>query len=419
LANISIAQDQEQTVISMSVLYPDVLKMLGFLEIKDFIFEPHAKLWGHILQMIKDEQVIDCVSLHTYLRKNEPKWLDEIEWYLDVLYNDTLNFKSLPYLKMAKAIRLRRLERDLAQNPDLEHAKELFQEQDRLSQEKTDHYTMEQALANWLQKYDNNVKGISTGYSILDKHIDRMNAGNLIVLSARPSIGKSTFALNIAYNCANRGDKVLYINLEMNVNDIISKIMGISTAIETNKFRDKELTHYEAKMVMDRSSDLIRKGFPLNIIDVGSITPSAIKRYANEEVGLKLLVIDQLTKIKPEIERGRKDLEIADATLALKELAKELKIPILLVHQTNRNVELKDNKMPTLANLKDSSAVEQDADVVIFLNRKSYYTGNVDDKDLEGKIAKNKMGVCGDLLYQYNRSNSQIIEIPIDRKMAL
>jgi replicative DNA helicase len=171
----------------------------------------------------------------------------------------------------------------------------------------------------------------------------------------------------------------------------------------------KEMSEHDIKKIM-RLGELIVEGqFPLTIYDKGSANVVELADLLKSGK-FKFMVIDQLTKIKPSIKRDRFDLEIADKTFAIKEMAKQYKIPVLLLHQANRELEKRADKRPMLSDLRDSGAIEQDADIVLFIHREAIYSGDATDKEALVRVAKNKMGPIGDIKMQFNPEYSEFLE---------
>ena len=254
----------------------------------------------------------------------------------------------------------------------------------------------------------NKLAGIPTGFYDLDRKISGLKKSNLIILAARPGMGKSALAMNIAVNVAKKEKKgVLVFNLEMSDIDINNRIISAEGSIDNYKitngnFEDDDWNKLAATISV--LSDL-----PIYIDDTAGITLQEIRakcRKLKIEQDIGLIIIDYLQLITPNNKRnGTRENEVAEISRGLKVLAKELNVPIIALSQLSRANEKasrgkeKEVREPNLSDLRDSGAIEQDADSVIFIHRKAYY----DQEDIENKnlakiiIAKNRSGSMGEI----------------------
>lgn len=217
--------------------------------------------------------------------------------------------------------------------------------------------------------------GLMTGISALDHCLGGFWPGDLIILAARPSMGKTAKALTLAHNVAVDGKSVLFFNLEMTAAQMSMRLLARRTGLPVQAMqRQGDLKDGHFKDVIMARADLAR--LPLHIDDTPGLSAAQIRTRARRHKrrhGLDLIIIDYLGLMTPPPGIGNKVNELAEITKALKTMAKELGVPIVLLHQLSRAVEGRDNKRPQLADLRDSGAIEQDADVVMFLYREEYY----------------------------------------------
>lgn len=215
--------------------------------------------------------------------------------------------------------------------------------------------------------------GVMTYIESLDDVIGGFFPEDLVVIAGRPSIGKSDLSLNIARNNAANGNPVLFISIEMPVNDIIWRVMSLETGIFRGKIRGGKISEFELGLIKECEAKI--KEYPLyikspssyRIGDVRSLTQEYLAKHS-----IKLVIIDYLQLIDPE-KAGSREQEVAGISRALKGLGRECHIPVIALSQLSRAVESRDgNKMPELHDLRDSGAIEQDADTVMFINRKDY-----------------------------------------------
>ncbi|MBM5782019.1 MAG: replicative DNA helicase [Pelagibacterales bacterium] len=233
---------------------------------------------------------------------------------------------------------------------------------------------------------DSSISGISTGLVDLDKILSGMQPSDLIILAARPSMGKTSLAINVAVNACkflnkdveNSSDKkaVGFFSLEMSADQLSARILSMETSINAGKFRNGNLSDMEWEAIATRSAEISK--LPFFIDDTPALSISAIRTRTRRLVrknNLSCLVIDYLQLIRGSSTRssdGRVQ-EISEITQGLKAIAKEFNIPVLALSQLSRAVEQREDKRPQLSDLRESGSIEQDADVVAFIYRESYY----------------------------------------------
>ncbi len=246
------------------------------------------------------------------------------------------------------------------------------------------------------------VTGLSTGYNNLDDLSAGFQPQELIILAARPSIGKSAFAMNLAINISQRNKKgqahVAIFSLEMSNEQLVSRMISSIGNIKNTKIKTGNLTSKEWQFFESSIQHL--KQLNIHFDDSGSVTVQDIRakcRKLAQEDKLDFVVIDYLQLIKSENRSGNRQEEVANISRSLKQMARELNIPILALSQLSREVDKRDDKKPVLADLRESGSIEQDADIVMFLSRPDYYKNNADEKtgDVEVIIAKNRQGIAG------------------------
>ncbi len=242
--------------------------------------------------------------------------------------------------------------------------------------------------------------GIPTGFRDLDQMTGGLQAGELIVIAARPSMGKTAFALNIARNAAvDHGKKVAVFSLEMTTRSLIIRLLSSEAAIDFSSLRKGFLPMTDYRRLQTAADKLTAA--EIWIDDSGSLDILEVKaksRRLDAEHGLDLVILDYLQLAHAEGHRTRKDLEIAEISKGLKALAKELDIPVIGLSQLNRGPEQRDpdKRRPMMGDLRESGAIEQDADVIAFIYRDIVYNKDTDDPRLaEIIIEKQRNGPTG------------------------
>lgn len=266
-----------------------------------------------------------------------------------------------------------------------------------------------------LAKNKSDITGIRTGFYDLDRATAGLHGGELIILAARPGMGKTAFALNIATNAAFSTEKAVAIfNLEMSAEMLVNRMIASVGGIDSYKLSTGKLEHNDWKRYNEAMSKL--GGTNIFIEDNASITAPEIKskcrKLAGQPNGLGLVVIDYLQLVTTGSNRiESRQVEVSEISRSLKTMALELDVPVIALAQLSRSVDKRENKEPALVDLRESGSLEQDADLVLFLNRKDYYEAKTEKKEtvvpIDVIIAKHRKGSTGlyRLLFELNMSN--------------
>ncbi len=241
------------------------------------------------------------------------------------------------------------------------------------------------------------VTGISTGYRDLDRKLAGLHPTNLLILAARPGMGKTSLMLNIAQNVALAGNTVAIFSLEMSREEIVTRMLCANGRIDSQKLRTGRLTESDFTKLSNAAGALYKQN--IFVDDSPGLTVTEIRaksRRLRRRPGLDLIVVDYIQLMNGSGQENRQQ-EIAMISRSLKGLARELNVPIIALSQLNRGVESREDKRPRLGDLRESGAVEQDADVVMFIYRDEYYyPEKVESKGVaEVVIAKHRQGSVG------------------------
>ena len=249
------------------------------------------------------------------------------------------------------------------------------------------------------------ITGLSTGLRDLDKKINGLNKANLIFIAARPGMGKTSLALNIAQNVAKKSGKTVAIfSLEMSREELAMRLISAESFVDTQKLATGRLSEDDWVKIGLASSAL--SATDIRVDDNSSITVAAINAKCRRLENLGLIVIDYLqlmTSAGYEGSRGENRVNVvSDISRALKVMAKELGVPVICLSQLNRSTEGRQDKRPMLSDLRESGSIEQDADSVIFLYRDDYYNDDSEKKNVvECIVAKNRHGETGTVEVQW------------------
>ncbi len=269
-----------------------------------------------------------------------------------------------------------------------------------------------QDILERLAKNQTDITGVPSGFPDLDKMTSGFHENELIIIAARPGVGKTAFSLNIAsYAALHTKKPVAIFNMEMSVEQLLMRMISSIGRIDSNKLKTGFLNHNDWKRVNEAMSQL--GDSKLFIEDVSGLTISEIKakcrKLKNSEKDLGLVIIDYLQLIQGSARyAGNRVQEVTEISRGLKTMAMELKVPVIALAQLSRSVETRENKKPTLSDLRESGSIEQDADIVGFLYREDYYKNGAEvNAPTEFIIAKHRNGGTGkvDLLFEKNLSN--------------
>lgn len=256
------------------------------------------------------------------------------------------------------------------------------------------------------------LSGLSTGFRELDKETSGWQNSDLIIIAARPAMGKTAFVLSMALNIAMHNDPVAVFSLEMSNLQLVNRLISNACEIPGNKIKSGDLSTADWGQLTTRMSRL--QGLPLYVDDTSGLSITELSTKARRlvrEHGVKLIVIDYLQLMSAGIKLGSREQEVSTISRSLKQLAKDLDIPIIALSQLNRKLEDRGNKdkRPQLSDLRESGAIEQDADIVCFIHRPEYYSHTGLDENgnnIRGKaefiIAKHRSGGVGtvDMLFR-------------------
>ncbi len=267
--------------------------------------------------------------------------------------------------------------------------------------------------------------GIPTGFADLDNILVGLGSADLILLGARPAMGKTSFALNVAKNMAMKGKKkVLFFSIEMTKEQIAQRVLSSDSAISSKKFRDGSLSSEDWKNIAEVTSNFTNA--ELYFDDTSDITVAEMKAKTRRLGNVDCVIVDYLGLIKSGKRTENRVQEVTEITRSLKLMAKDLKIPILVCAQLSRGTEGRGKShRPQLSDLRESGSIEQDADVVLMLYRKSYYNESEGDDnsekddglkqdEIEVIVAKNRHGETATVKFRWDGAHTRFLGIKKD-----
>lgn len=273
---------------------------------------------------------------------------------------------------------------------------------------------------NYLASNPGELMGVPTGFAMLDRILGGFQKSDLIVLAARPGMGKSALAFTMAHSAARRHNKrVAIFSLEMSDEQFVQRLLSQSSGIDSHKLRTGAIHENDWALLMEAANELSQ--LPLYIDDTGAVSIAHIRsecRRMAVDGGIDMIIVDymQLMSGIPGKKNENRQQEISAISASLKALARELNVPVLALSQLSRAVESRNDKRPMLSDLRESGAIEQDSDVVMFIYREDYYTEDTDRANIADVIvSKHRHGATGTVSLFFRKELTQFRELIIER----
>ena len=426
------SDDAEIALLGNFLLYEDALNMAleDGLESEDFYLDHHQTIYRTMASLRNEGQTVDSVTLITRLK--DYNLLDKVggtEYILDLQNAATGNSASEEYINVIKAKSYQRKiikaskeitdegfnsQNSIDEILDFAESSILNVTRNRFVNDFVNTAdTLDDVIENIRQVEAGSIDaGVKTNYTDMDNITNGFQRGDLIIMAARPSVGKTAFALNIATNVASssRGstEAVAVFSLEMGAEQLLRRIITMRSKVNGEKIRRGKLTNDEWNRIMQATDQL--KNEKLYIDDTPGIKVSEIfskcRKLKNKE-GLSLVIIDYIQLIgstRNNVES--RQVEVSEISRNLKALARELNVPVIALSQLSRSVERREDKRPMLSDLRESGALEQDADVVMFLYREAYYDRDLakeNNQIVEVNIAKHRNGPTGEFRLSFQK----------------
>lgn len=428
--------DAEMSVISACLLMPSAAdKVCENLSPEMFFSDANRKIFEAVFELHEHKKPIDYTTLTNELEKNNTLALiGGIEYLSDVIDSivSAANVEYYMNIVQEKYLRRRLIEAatEIAtsayeETQDTNEVVDIAEQQIfKVTKERkagefksiSEVLRSTQARLEYLAQNGSAITGLPTGFTDLDIMTSGLHEHELIIVAARPAMGKTAFAVNLAVNTALATPKAVAIfNMEMGAEQLAQRMIGSVGGIDMKRLQTGQLDDKDWQKVNEAMSELGETN--IYIEDTSGITVSDIRakcrRLANSEKGLALVIIDYLQLIQGGARyAGNRQQEVSEISRSLKTMALELHVPVIALAQLSRAVELREDKRPIMSDLRESGSIEQDADIVSFLYRDDYY--NPDKHDLSGNtsvteliVGKHRSGNTGtiELLFEKNFSN--------------
>ena len=409
-----------------------LLDLVEFLKPEYFYFDSNREIYNAIVSLFQEGSPVDIMSVKTYLSKK--KLLSKIggEVYLAELVENTAGALSAVYYgNLVKELYIRReliktgadiVDLSFDENKNIsdvinESEKKLFGVS--ASNISTDFIHLKELLsesykrAEEIEKSKDKLRGIVSGFVDLDNILGGFQESNLIIVAARPSVGKTSFLLDIARNASLRGNKnVAMFSLEMSNSELTDRL--ISSQVEMNlwDYRMGHLDSSKLENLADVMGRLSEANLYIDDTPGQSIMEMSTKaRRLDIDKNIDLIIVDYLQLIAGTNKENRVQ-EVSEISRFLKNMARELKVPVIAASQLSRAVENRTSKIPQLSDLRESGAIEQDADVVIFLHREELYDPDTDRKGIADVIvSKHRNGPVGEVEIKFIKEQAKFANL--------
>lgn len=428
--HIPYSKEAEESLLGNIMLYPDAIRKASEAGImpEDFYLSRHQVIYNIMASMYENKEAIDTVSLSNKLR--DFGLYDKtggIETLMDLTSATVSATNTDSYITIIKnkslARKLIKIGQEISDDAyngqngisDMLEAAELKITDVTRSNLSSNYKTADEVFANAIkhiekiQEAGSTITGVRTLYKDLDIRTAGFQRGDLIIIGARPSMGKTALALNIAANAAqvNPG-AILIFSLEMPEEQLAMRMLAAKAKVPIQKQKTGDLTNSEWSSLNEASQYF--RNQKIFIDDTPGIKISEMlsrARKIDQDVGLTLIIIDYIQLIQAAGKSESRQLEVAEISRKLKAMARELNVPVIALSQLSRQVERRDDKRPSLSDIRESGAIEADADLVMFLYREGYYNREVNQEDtredVEIIIAKHRNGPTGEFKLAFEK----------------
>ena len=426
--------EAEQAVLGSIIIKPESFDAIGgTLAASDFYLEDHQRIYATLLKMYGESKIIDTVTLVNSISDQNGKDKESTIQYITLLADSVPSVANIrDYARIVKEKSILRslimacedINRDAyEENSAVRSIIDSAQQRifDIANGNETKEFRhISDILHNvyrdleMLQETKGAITGSKTGFSALDKMLVQMGKGDLVIVGARPGMGKTSFAMNIATNVAKNTRKAVCIfSLEMSGEQLVNRILSSEALVDSYSLRSGQLKSDDWTNIASVVQNL--SGCDIYIDDTSAITTTEMKSKLRRIKNLGLVVVDYIGLMQSTANTDNRAQQVGEISRNLKIMAKDLGIPIICCAQLNRGTESRPGvgKRPTLADLRDSGSIEQDADIVLFLYRDEYYKDISGAKDASGQdavapvedtantaeviIAKNRHGSVGNV----------------------
>ncbi|MFO7635174.1 MAG: replicative DNA helicase [Caldilinea sp.] len=432
--------EAERAVLGSLLIDPDaIIKVASFLRAEDFYRERHAWLYEAMMALHDRREPLDFVTVVDELERHDH--LEEVGGpaYITDLISGTPSAMYVDHYAriVERTALLRRLIAAAGQIAELAYDDNQAVD-DVIDKAETLIFGVSEALIHrdlmpiraimtqvvdhidFLARNQDTLMGVPTGFTFLDRLLGGLQKSDLIILAARPAMGKTSLALNVAQNAAKRyGARVGIFSLEMSNEQLVQRLLSMETGIDSHRLRLGQVHDEEWPILLEAANLLANTAIFIDDTPAATVNEIRTKcRRLYAEHGLDLVLIDYMqlmsgTSVGRESNRQQ---EISFISRSLKGLARELNVPVIALSQLSRAVESRSDKRPMLSDLRESGSIEQDADVVLFIYREDYYIEDTDRQNIADLIvAKHRHGSTGTVSLYFRKELTQFRDLEVQR----
>ncbi len=441
---IPYSLEAEEALLGTIMLYPEALQdtVNAGITSLDFYLDKNKTIYKYIYNMFDNREKVDSISLSNKLKDFDEydkiggmdyllKLTDSVvsganaKEYIRIIKNKSL---SRQIIKAGEEIALEGFNGKGSIDDALEKAEKRISDIIRnktASEFKTGAEVFDAALdkVEKIQKAGTTITGVKTYYSDFDNLTTGLQKGDLIILAARPSMGKTALALNIALNAAQSAQGAVCIfSLEMPADQLASRMLSAKAKVEGQKLRQGRVSQDEWERLREANQELKTQKFYIDDTPGARINDMKAKCHKLvNDCGVSLVIIDyiQLITLPADRQSDSRQQEVSEISRNLKSLARELNVPVIALSQLSRSVEKREDKRPMLSDLRESGSIEQDADLVLFIYREDYYAKEEDKhqerEDVELLVAKHRNGPTGTVKLAFEKEINAFYGIAKDK----
>jgi replicative DNA helicase len=434
--------EAERAVLGALMIDPDaIVKVANFLRAQDFYRERHGWIYDAMASLNERHEPLDFVTLTDEMeRRGQLEEVGGPAYLTDLIASTPTAIYVDHYARIVERTAvLRRLISAAGKIAELayDESQDMDEVVDRAEQiifgisESRIHRDLTPIRAilsdvveriDFLARNRDTLMGVPTGFTLLDRILGGLQKSDLLILAARPGMGKSSFALSVALNAARRNSaRVAIFSLEMSNEQLVQRLLSMETAIDSHRLRMGDVNEEEWPILLEAANML--GAAPIFIDDTPGATVNDLRTKARRlyaEHGLDLIIIDYMQLMTGSAgSNGRNEnrqQEISYISRSLKSLARELNVPVIALSQLSRAVEARSDKRPMLSDLRESGSIEQDADVVLFIYREDYYIEDSDRQNIaDVLVAKHRHGSTGNVSLYFRKELTQFRDLEIQR----
>ncbi|MBN1429816.1 MAG: replicative DNA helicase [Anaerolineae bacterium] len=415
--------EAEEAVLGAILVNPEALfEVLPFLKAEDFFIVRHAWIWDAMLSLHERRDPLDYLTIVSELEQiGKLAEIGGAAYILSLINKTPSSLNVEGYGRIVERMALRRRLIDAAQqvarvaHSDETDIDEVINRAEQAVFEVTERRLVHDLVPiknaaseyfdhiSFLARHQEMVMGVPSGFIDLDRLLGGLQKSDLVIIAARPGMGKSSMLNSIVMNAARLNQRVALFSLEMSNEQLVQRFISGITHIPSHKLREGKLDDRDWAEFVQATEDISR--LPIHLDDTPALSTQELRSKARRlhlEYGLSLIVVDYLQLMTTPLRSENRVQEISYISRSLKQLARELNVPLISAAQLSRAVEQRTDKRPLLSDLRESGSIEQDADVVMFIYRDAYYNPDTPDGDrTEIQIAKHRNGPTGvvDLIF--------------------